>query len=641
MPNRMLPIGKLFNLEKGVLQSTKCTPGEFDFITAAEDWKTHSDYSHECEALVFAAAASGSLGRTHYVDGKFTSSDLCFILTPRDQEKYLLNLSFYHFVFNSLRPTIVATTKSGTSKESINQKNLKKYEIPYFDIEQQEFWIGKLQNTLGIRDLLDCELLHQQVLLKRLRQQILQEAIEGKLTTNWRASKSDVDSASELLNYIATEKSELIAAKKVKKGKKQPPSESFTETVECPESWVLADLDDISIYVTDGTHQTPTYTSKGRTFLSAQNVKPFKFMPEDHRFVSEEAYQEYIKNRFVEKGDLVLGRVGAGIGETAVVDVDIECAIYVSLGLVKTFKSHTNPDYLAIVFNSPYGVRYAKGNISSGGGSAGNFNLGRIRSFPVPFPPLLEQKAIVEKVHELLTICDQLEAQINQNQTYADALMQAVLREAFTQPSDEEVVIDAQQTNDIVPIKMEGSDYYKRTLLAAEIVDQLHQEPTLGHLKLQKLIFLCQKTQAMQLPTNFLQQAAGPYDPKMARSLDKQLRDKRWFEYRKNELHKYQPLDDAGSHKGDFEKYFSSDLSAIVRIVNLFRKARSEEMEAVSTLYACWEEILQCGHDATDELLIGKFYAWSKEKSKFSREKLEKTIGWMNENGIVPIRTST
>lgn len=168
MNNQMLPIGRLFNIEKGVLQSTKCTPGDYDFITAAEEWKTHNEYTHECEALIFAAAASGSLGRTHYVDGKFTTSDLCYILTPKNDGKYPLNLSFYHFVFNSLRPYLVAATKSGTSKESINQTNFKNYEIPYFDIELQDFWIEKLKNTLGLKDLLGSELAHQQILLKKL-----------------------------------------------------------------------------------------------------------------------------------------------------------------------------------------------------------------------------------------------------------------------------------------------------------------------------------------------------------------------------------------------------------------------------------------------------------------------------------------
>lgn len=86
-------IEDLFDFEKGTLQSSKCTPGKYTFITAAEEWKTHESYTHDCEALVFAMAASGSLGRTHYVNGKFISSDLCFILTPKKELK--LDLLFY------------------------------------------------------------------------------------------------------------------------------------------------------------------------------------------------------------------------------------------------------------------------------------------------------------------------------------------------------------------------------------------------------------------------------------------------------------------------------------------------------------------------------------------------------------------
>ncbi len=243
MSSAFMPIGKLFNLEKGELQSTKCTAGEFDFITAAEEWKTHNEYDHECEALIIAVAASGSLGRTHYVDGKFISSDLCFILTPKDEEKYPLNLLFYHFVFNSLRAVLVAATKSGTSKESINQTNLKKYELPYFDIEQQKLWIEKLKNTLVRKDLLGSELTHQQTLLKKLRQQILQEAIEGKLTQGWRAENSDVEPASELLTRIQAEKEQLIKDKKIKKQKPLSPVSEVEKPFELPDGWVWCRLD--------------------------------------------------------------------------------------------------------------------------------------------------------------------------------------------------------------------------------------------------------------------------------------------------------------------------------------------------------------------------------------------------------------
>jgi len=52
-------------------------------------------------------------------------------------------------------------------------------------------------------------------------------------------------------------------------------------------------------------------------------------------------------------------------------------------------------------------------------------------------PPLPEQKAIVTKVEKLLALCDQLESQITSNQRHAEQLMQAVLREAFSQPSEQ------------------------------------------------------------------------------------------------------------------------------------------------------------------------------------------------------------
>jgi len=187
----------------------------------------------------------------------------------------------------------------------------------------------------------------------------------------------------------------------------------------------------IAKQITDGTHQTPTYTTAGKNFLSAQNVKPFRFMPENYKLIPEKTYHEYRKNKIPEMGDLLIGRVGAGIGETAMIDKKIDFAFYVSLGLVKTFKELTTPEYLSIVSNSPYGVRYSKSKISSGGVSAGNYNLGRIRSLKVPLPPLAEQQAIVECVENLLSMVDELEKQVSERKEQSEQLMQAVLREAF------------------------------------------------------------------------------------------------------------------------------------------------------------------------------------------------------------------
>lgn len=307
----------------------------------------------------------------------------------------------------------------------LKNNNLNENKI-YFD-ELIENEIISLQEKQITTSSISTELTHQLTLVKKLRQQLLLDAVQGKLVPQ----NSNDEPASELLKKIKAEKQKLIDSKEIKQGKIQEAELQEELLFEIPENWVWCTLDDISKNITDGTHQTPSYTNSGRIFLSAQNIKPFKFMPEEHKFVSEEAYNEIIKNRKPEFGDILIARVGAGIGEAAVINQEIDFCFYVSLGLVQPFKSYLNTDYLTLVINSPYGVKYAKGNISSKGGSAGNFNLGRIRSFLIPLPPLNEQTRIIQKLDELMQTCDALEASIKESAAQNEQLLQQVLREAL------------------------------------------------------------------------------------------------------------------------------------------------------------------------------------------------------------------
>ncbi|MBL0716783.1 MAG: restriction endonuclease subunit S [Desulfosarcina sp.] len=63
-------------------------------------------------------------------------------------------------------------------------------------------------------------------------------------------------------------------------------------------------------------------------------------------------------------------------------------------------------------------------------------NQTQVFNIIIPLPPLPEQKTIVTKVEKLLAICDQLETQITTNQTHTEQLMQAVLKEAFSQSGE-------------------------------------------------------------------------------------------------------------------------------------------------------------------------------------------------------------
>lgn len=133
----LVKLGKLFNAEKGTLPSEKNIEGKYDFITASEEWKTHCSYDMDCEAIVYAVQASGSLGRSHYVNGKFIASNLCLILTPKYNPEHPINVCFYNIYLNSIRKQVVRELSDGTSKLTISKRDLMDYYVEYFPIDIQ------------------------------------------------------------------------------------------------------------------------------------------------------------------------------------------------------------------------------------------------------------------------------------------------------------------------------------------------------------------------------------------------------------------------------------------------------------------------------------------------------------------------
>ena len=237
----------------------------------------------------------------------------------------------------------------------------------------------------------------------KLRKSILQQAVQGKLTERDPADGT----ASELLKRIKTEKEALMKSGKIKKEKPLPPISDDEKPFDIPDTWEWVRLSEIC-NISDGTHQTPNYVEHGMPFISAQNIKPYRFMPEKHRDVSYEDYLEYNKTIAPAKGDILMARVGAGIGEAAIIDQDFEFSIYVSLTLIKAYSSDIDMQYLLHVLNSPIGRKLAEKKTLGKGASQGNLNLIFIREFVLPIPPLAEQKRIVKRVKDLLALCDEL-----------------------------------------------------------------------------------------------------------------------------------------------------------------------------------------------------------------------------------------
>jgi type I restriction enzyme, S subunit len=281
--------------------------------------------------------------------------------------------------------------------------------------------------------LLATELTHQQTLLKKLRQQILQEAIEGKLTADWRQQTPEVEPASELLARIQEEKAQLIKDKKIKTQTPLPPIREEEKPFALPEGWQWCRLGDISINSLGKMLDSQKNKGELKPYLRNLNVQWFKVNISD---LKQMPFEDHETQKYsVLKGDIVICE-GGYPGQAAIWEKNTPIMFQKALHRVR-FISEC---FSSILFVNILWLWDANGEIKKYFTGAGIQHLtGKsLNKMLIPLPPFSEQKAIVVKVEKLLSLCDQLEAQITDNQTHAEQLMQAVLRETFSQTSDQQ-----------------------------------------------------------------------------------------------------------------------------------------------------------------------------------------------------------
>lgn len=143
-------VGDLFVISEGTLASTQADEtGPYTFVTASSEWKSHTSFTHDTEALVIAVGAAGSLGRTHFVSGKFVASNLCLVMTPKPETRFPVSLEFYNHYFGAIRERLVSDLASGTSKKTIAKTRLASYLIDYVPLEVQNEFVERHSRTLA------------------------------------------------------------------------------------------------------------------------------------------------------------------------------------------------------------------------------------------------------------------------------------------------------------------------------------------------------------------------------------------------------------------------------------------------------------------------------------------------------------
>ncbi|EKO61569.1 hypothetical protein LEP1GSC082_4042 [Leptospira kirschneri str. H2] len=70
-------------------------------------------------------------------------------------------------------------------------------------------------------------------------------------------------------------------------------------------------------------------------------------------------------------------------------------------------------------------------------------------------------------------------------------------------------------------------------------------------------------------------------------------------------------------------------------MIGLFKKAKYEQVEIVSTLYAVWNNRIIKGEPIEDKLLKEDFLDWDSKKAKYE-DRLDKALAWMRGKNLVP-----
>ncbi len=272
--------------------------------------------------------------------------------------------------------------------------------------------------------------------IKKLRELILELAVRGLLVPQ---DHSD-EPASELFKKIAAEKARLAKDGKIKKQKALPPIDDKETPFELPGGWGWARLGEVGIVASSSRVHKKEWQASGVPFYRAREiVKLSQYGAVDNElFITEKLFEEHSKKGFVpEPGDMMLTGVGT-IGAPYVVPSDAK--FYFKDASVLIFKNYWDlyPQYLYYFMKSPFWNEAI--HEGSMGTTVHTLTITRANIALIPVPPIEEQRRIVAKVNELMTLCDQLEQQQETSitahqtlvQTLLDALTTASERDDFT-----------------------------------------------------------------------------------------------------------------------------------------------------------------------------------------------------------------
>lgn len=331
----------------------------------------------------------GKHGRFQFNVGAISSS--LVIIRPYVTQELAEYLGFY--LDSNIFTLEVTKYNNGTAQPNLAAADLKKFIIPLPPLPEQQRIVSRIDALM--KEIEELEQTEKELEAIKaafpadMKASLLQAAMQGKLTTQ----KAEDGDAKDLLLAIREEKEKLVKEKKIKKEKPLTPITDEEIPFDIPENWVWCRLGDC-IKLLSGQDLTPdkyNASGKGTIYITgASNI-------ENGRIIVNR-WTEFPR-AIAHKGELLITCKGT-IGEMCFLNID---KVHIARQIMSIKEILVDIKYVHIFLLSY--VNTLKGNAKS---MIPGIDRKNVLNALFPLPPLSEQRRIVEKLDQLLPLCDSL-----------------------------------------------------------------------------------------------------------------------------------------------------------------------------------------------------------------------------------------
>ncbi len=232
-----------------------------------------------------------------------------------------------------------------------------------------------------------------------MQKSVLQMAIQGKLVEQ----RPEEGTGEELYNQIQAEKQSLIKEGKIKKEKPLPEISEDEIPFDIPESWRWVRWGTIAKSIQYG-YNAPALLSGTIKMVRISDIQNGQVVWDSVPYC--EIQDEEISTYLLEPNDILFARTGGTVGKSYLVSTVLEKAIYAGYLIRTQYSNSLCPKYLKYFMESAlYWSQLRSGTIAT---AQPNCNGKTLSKMILPLPPLDEQKRIVQKLDEILPLCERL-----------------------------------------------------------------------------------------------------------------------------------------------------------------------------------------------------------------------------------------